>query len=266
MKTKEKLKAAVIMVAIVVLLMPVTGWGQSSLKSIKNLKGKKPYKPCGIRFDRMSRASGAPGDVFTMYGQWGATQGTKLPCINKGGMNKLIVLNWTPTAIKVKIPHGLAPGMYRVGCYCQNPAPSGTYGTTWKDFKVLEKRTVKDVDITDIYLDKKCRIWIKHSNRGTAPLDVVLRERVWVNGRLVDDSRETIRIAPGSSFAHGVGADPGIKVAGRAVVKAQIDVDNTLRESNERNNILTKTLKCHLKMPLKSIKKVNMKTHQLKKD
>ena len=135
------------------------------------------------------------------------------------------------------------------------------------DFKVVKKRSVVDIDITDIYLDKKCRIWIKHTNRGTTPINVVLRERVWVRGRLVDDSTETIRLAPRESISHGVGADPGVKVSGTALVKAQIDVDHALREANETNNTKIKTLRCKLKIPNPTLKKkVDLKSRTLKKN
>ncbi len=77
----------------------------------------KPYKPCGISLTSLSKSSGVPGDVFKMIGTWGPVKGTKIPCINKGGMNRLIVLSWSNSVIKVKIPPGLAPGLYKVGVY-----------------------------------------------------------------------------------------------------------------------------------------------------
>lgn len=54
-----------------------------------------------------------------------------------------------------------------------------------------------DIDISDIYLDKHCRIWIKHTTKGTGKLNVVLRERVWVNDTLVTDDKDTIILLPG---------------------------------------------------------------------
>jgi hypothetical protein len=99
--------------------------------------GETPGEPCGIRLDKLSTNQGHPGDVFEMYGVWGATQGIKLPCINRGGMNKLIVLSWSNTTLKVKIPAGLAPGKYRVGVYCNDPALGTTYSSGWKDFYVV---------------------------------------------------------------------------------------------------------------------------------
>jgi hypothetical protein len=97
---------------------------------------------CGIIFKSLSKTSGYPGDTFKMYGKWGPTQGTKTPCINKGGPNKLIVLSWSDTVLEVRIPTGLAPGKYRVGVYCKFPITEPTGGSTWKDFTILS-RTIK---------------------------------------------------------------------------------------------------------------------------
>ena len=103
MKKHVTLKLAVIMITAVALLFPLSGWGQQKkpLPVKKKFKIVKPFKPCGIRLDSLSTYTGAPGDVFYMNGQWGRTQGTKLPCINKGGQNRLIVLAWTSTKLKV---------------------------------------------------------------------------------------------------------------------------------------------------------------------
>lgn len=232
MRKKSAFKMFVL--STVLLLLVTVGWGQ-----------KKTYKPCGISLTSLSKTSGVPGDTFKMYGTWGATQGTKIPCINKGGMNKLIVLSWSNTVIKVKIPAGLAPGNYKVGVYCNDLSAGGSYSSGWKDF-VINKMVAasQDIDISDIYLDDKCRLWLKHTNRGSVRLNIVLRERVWVNGRMIDDSRETIVLDPGRWITHGVLADPGYIVRGSVIVKAQIDVDNVLIESNETNNVLKKTVRC----------------------
>lgn len=99
---------------------------------------------CGIYFKSLSKTSGYPGDTFKMYGKWGPTQGTKTPCINKGGPNKLIVLSWSDTVLHVKIPTGLAAGKYRVGVYCKFPITEPTGGSTWKDF-TIKSRTIKPI-------------------------------------------------------------------------------------------------------------------------
>lgn len=238
------------MVAVIALGLLFPAVGAAQVK-----KPAKKYKPCGIHLSSLSKSFGAPGDVFKMVGTWGPAQGTKIPCINKGGMNKLIVLGWSNTVIKVKIPAGLAPGMYKVGVYCNDLSLGGSYSSGWKDFKVTAKPKPTDIDMTDIYLDNKCRLWVKHTNRGASPINKVLRERIWVNGRLIDDSTETIVLAPGAHIAHGVLADPGYIVRGTVTVKAQIDVDNVLRETNERNNILKKRVTCKkLLRPVKPLK------------
>ncbi len=96
-------------------------------------------RPCGIRLDSLSKSSGYCGDTFKMYGSWGTSQGTKICCINKGSMNKLIVLSWSDSVIEVRIPFGLEPGKYRVGVYCNDPAKE-TYTSGWMDFQILTKR------------------------------------------------------------------------------------------------------------------------------
>ncbi|MCK5004908.1 MAG: hypothetical protein KAS21_07460 [Candidatus Aminicenantes bacterium] len=101
-----------------------------------------------------------------------------------------------------------------------------------------------DIDITDVYLDNKCRIWIKHTNNGTKKIDKVFREKVWVNGILKTNDTEHIVLEPGTWTAHGVGADPGVIVSGEAIIKAQVDVDNALVEFNEANNTKVRKVKC----------------------
>jgi len=93
-------------------------------------------QPCGIRLDRLSSTRGRVGSEFRMYGLWGSSQGTKIPCINKGGMNKLIVKRWTSTTLVVQVPPGLTPGFYKVGVYCSDPAAGTTYSSGWLDFRV----------------------------------------------------------------------------------------------------------------------------------
>ena len=94
-------------------------------------------QPCGIRLDRLSATRGRPGSTFRMYGRWGRRQGTKIPCINKGGMNRLIVKRWTSTTLEVQVPTGLERGFYKVGVYCNDPALGTTYSSGWLDFRVL---------------------------------------------------------------------------------------------------------------------------------
>jgi hypothetical protein len=96
------------------------------------------YQPCGISLTSLTQTSGKPGDSFGMAGVWGDTQGTKIPCINKGSMNRLEVLHWSSTGIKVRIPPGLEPGLYKVGVYCNELTEGGSYSSGWLDFTVVE--------------------------------------------------------------------------------------------------------------------------------
>lgn len=119
---------------------------------------------CGIAFNSLSQTSGYPGDTFKMYGTWGPTQGTKTPCINKGGPNKLIVLSWSNTVLHVKIPAGLAPGNYKVGVYCKFPITGSTGSSGWKDFTIKSRfvkplttvRPVKPVQVKPGLIGRNC--------------------------------------------------------------------------------------------------------------
>ncbi|MDC0358520.1 hypothetical protein OAO01_06860 [Oligoflexia bacterium] len=97
---------------------------------------EKSYKPCGISLKSFSTTRAAPGDTFEMYGKWGAEQGVKLPCINKGGQNRLEVLAWSDSVLKVRVPAHLASGDYKVGVYCNDLSLGGSYSSGWRSFKV----------------------------------------------------------------------------------------------------------------------------------
>lgn len=97
---------------------------------------------CCLKMTSISKTSGYPGDTFEMHGQFGANQGVKMPTLNKGQGNELIVVSWSHTKLVVKIPDGLAPGKYKTGVYCSNPCVPGCIWTScmvWKDFTVLSK-------------------------------------------------------------------------------------------------------------------------------
>lgn len=98
---------------------------------------QQPGQPCDIRLDKLNKKSGKTGDTFEMIGKWGPIQGSKRPCINKGRMNSLIVVRWTPSALLVRIPDALEPGTYRVGVYCSDPILGSTYSSNWLDFKIV---------------------------------------------------------------------------------------------------------------------------------
>ena len=105
----------------------------------------------------------------------------------------------------------------------------------------------RDIVLYDITLDKNqnCRIWVSWQNQGNVKIDRTLREKVFVNGMVKDNSMNHVVLEPGAFFSHGVGADPGITLSpGTWTVTATIDADNVLPESNQGNNTLTKTLTC----------------------
>lgn len=89
---------------------------------------------CKVNLASLSKTSGAPGEVFEMYGDWEDTQGAKSAAINRGSGNTLEVLSWTSKTLSVRIPKKLSPGAYKVGVYCNNPPH--WQGSGFKDFMV----------------------------------------------------------------------------------------------------------------------------------
>lgn len=107
-------------------------------------------------------------------------------------------------------------------------------------------RPVTDISMNSVFADG-CRLWIEVKNTGNVTIDKVLRERVWVDGVVKDQTQMHYVLKPGATFSHGVGADPGVKIAGfNRTVKAMIDAENVLAESNEANNDKQVTLSCKL--------------------
>jgi len=112
------------------------------------------------------------------------------------------------------------------------------------------KPLVVDIAIDDIFVDAQCRVWVRWINKGTVRIDKVLREKVGVVGvAQASDSLNHVVLEPGAVFAHQVGADPGIAISGAATVSAWIDADNALKEKNEDNNSMAKTLPCGAAKP-----------------
>jgi len=107
---------------------------------------------------------------------------------------------------------------------------------------------VVDIAIDDIFVDSQCRVWVRWINRGTVRIDKVMRESVAV-GSIQSSDLNHVVLSPGAVFAHGVGADPGIKISGATMVTAVIDAENVLKEKDENNNRLTITLPCGKAMP-----------------
>lgn len=95
----------------------------------------------------------------------------------------------------------------------------------------------KDIDVTDIFLDSNCRLWVKHTNLGSETLKTMVRERVWIEGQLVEDANELIFLEPGSEMQHKIGGEPGYMVFYNALVKVEIDTENRLEELSEKNNM-----------------------------
>ncbi|MGD1146489.1 MAG: hypothetical protein ABR961_00890 [Thermoanaerobaculaceae bacterium] len=127
---------------------PWSPWCEFTFKTGGTL-GPPPGGPgqnCLINLASLSKTSGYPGDTFEMVGTWGATQGTKIPCINKGGETHLQVVTWTATKLTVKIPLGLEPGMYKVGVYCEELQQGvSTYSSGWLDFEILKQQVLPDI-------------------------------------------------------------------------------------------------------------------------
>ena len=109
-----------------------------------------------------------------------------------------------------------------------------------------QPKQVVDIEMTDVWADA-CRIWFRVTNKGNVKIDKVLREQVWVDDVLKDDTKMHYVLEPGAVFAHGVGADPGVKIVGlNKKVRALIDGDNALAELREYNNSKEVTLSCKL--------------------
>lgn len=104
-----------------------------------------------------------------------------------------------------------------------------------------------DIEMTDVFLDH-CRVWVRFTNVGTAAIDKNLKERIWVDDVQKDESVMHVVLAPGALFAHAVGADPGLSIAGAHTVRATIDGDNALNETAARraNNTKSASLNCAL--------------------
>lgn len=124
-----------------------------------------------------------------------------------------------------------------------NPLISNPATFTLKCMNTDEVPPDNDIDVSMIYLDDDCRLWVRHTNRGIRPLKAVLREQVWVDDRLIWDNNETLILKPGQWKSHPVG-DPGYPITRFATIKVFIDANNHLPEYNESNNTKTVTLTC----------------------
>jgi hypothetical protein len=114
----------------------------------------------------------------------------------------------------------------------------------------VTQKMIRDIAIDDIFVDANCRVWVRWINKGNVKIDKILREKVFADGNpLQSDNLNHVVLEAGAVFAHGVGADPGMKISGAATVHACIDADNVLTESNEDNNSKVKTLNCGKALP-----------------
>ncbi len=121
---------------------------------------------------------------------------------------------------------------------------------TRAQMQTAQQAMVVDIAIDDIFVDSQCRVWVRWINKGTVKIDKLLRETVFADGSPVQSNDlNHVVLEPGAVFAHGVGADPGMKISGAAIVHASIDVDNVLKEKNEENNSVVKTLPCGKALP-----------------
>jgi hypothetical protein len=111
-----------------------------------------------------------------------------------------------------------------------------------------------DIAITDIFFDSSCNLHVKNTNTGNIQIKETLRQKIWVNGTLTDDSTSMIDLAPNASVEKIVKTStiqnspltpsPSVTATLTITAKAAIDADNKLQETNEANNTMTKTLSC----------------------
>ena len=93
---------------------------------------------CRIELHSLSRYEAGPGEELTMLGKWGPEQGPKDPRINHGYSRALEVLDWSNSALKVRLPENLKPGPHKIGVYCDLDG-GNPFSSAWEDFKVLTK-------------------------------------------------------------------------------------------------------------------------------
>lgn len=94
---------------------------------------------CGIALGELISSAAAQGQELELHGDWGDSQGSKVPCLNRGGSNILPVISWNPEVIRVRIPADLKPGRYKLGVYCgRGGEPGSGFSTNWADFDVTK--------------------------------------------------------------------------------------------------------------------------------
>ena len=104
-----------------------------------------------------------------------------------------------------------------------------------------------DLVIDEITVEKEtCRLWVGIKNIGNAPVDDRrLRMVVILNGIVVEDKMFRFPLKPGKRTSTGF-TGKGIIITKRSNVRIEIDADNDLVESNERNNVKESSVECTL--------------------
>ncbi len=189
--------------------------------------GKITVNGKGVVKFRWDRSDGVKGEVQTIEFP-GASTEIVTTTWTLGDTGKVYADYWQVLQIIAPLPIASNEAVFSLDCS-----------------EKLHTVSYKDIDVSDIYLDQNCRLWIKHINRGTEPLKVMVRENVWINDQLIEESYETIMLEPGAEIRHKIGAEPGFMIINNAKVKVQIDVNDTLSELNEKNNTLETTLFCN---------------------
>lgn len=101
-----------------------------------SVRGLEPGPCAGVRVLSVSRRSAVPGDVFVLTGSFGERLPIKVPSVNRGNGRALEVLDWTPSALSVRLPRGLAVGRHKVGLYCYYDG--AIFSSGWHDLDVDE--------------------------------------------------------------------------------------------------------------------------------
>ena len=104
---------------------------------------------CKISLHSLSLKEASPGDTLVLYGSWENEQGQKVPVINRGGQNRLEVIEWSPTTIRARIPGHLTAGDYRVGVYCRDVSQGATVSSGFKTLSVRTETSTETVPKTN---------------------------------------------------------------------------------------------------------------------
>lgn len=98
-----------------------------------------------------------------------------------------------------------------------------------------------DLAVTDITLQNgTCNIVVTNTNLGNIRINQVVRQQLWIGGKIVDDKPVALDLGPGVSVRNVIGKP----VQKAAMVTVTMDPDNLLPDSKRENNSLTKPLTC----------------------